>query len=134
MLESTAAAAAPEKDKGRAREGEGQQQPAAKLASSFPAGLRVLLVDDDPVCLMVIGQMLRACQYEGERPQKDELRCEQCEVCQILPHTCCFAVCTCSAAASALDQLRDKSHNFDLVLSDVYMPGEPASQPVGPDA
>lgn len=45
-----------------------QQQQANKqatLASSFPAGLRVLLVDDDPVCLMVIGQMLRACQYEG---------------------------------------------------------------------
>lgn len=42
--------------------------------------------------------------------------------------THCFipwpAVCTCSAATSALDQLRDKSHNFDLVLSDVYMPGE----------
>lgn len=45
-----------------------QQQQGSKkneLASSFPAGLRVLLVDDDPVCLMVIGQMLRACQYEG---------------------------------------------------------------------
>lgn len=69
MLESTAAAAAPEKDKGTGGE---QQQPAPKLASSFPAGLRVLLVDDDPVCLMVIGQMLRACQYEGEGPQKDE--------------------------------------------------------------
>jgi hypothetical protein len=45
-----------------------QQQQGSKkdeLASSFPAGLRVLLVDDDPVCLMVVGQMLRACQYEG---------------------------------------------------------------------
>jgi len=36
----------------------------------------------------------------------------------------CCTVCTCSAATKALDQLRDKSHNFDLVLSDVYMPGE----------
>jgi hypothetical protein len=34
------------------------------------------------------------------------------------------AVSTCQAATSALDQLRDKSHNFDLVLSDVYMPGK----------
>jgi CheY-like chemotaxis protein len=33
-------------------------------------------------------------------------------------------VCTCATAASALQQLRDKTHNFDLVLSDVYMPGE----------
>lgn len=34
------------------------------------------------------------------------------------------AVCTCATAAKALEQLRDKTHNFDLVLSDVYMPGE----------
>lgn len=33
------------------------------------------------------------------------------------------AVCTCATAAKALEQLRDKTHNFDLVLSDVYMPG-----------
>lgn len=32
-------------------------------------------------------------------------------------------VCTCATAATALEQLREKSHNFDLVLSDVYMPG-----------
>jgi hypothetical protein len=51
--EQTAAAAA-----GKETEQANQKQP-------FPAGLRVLLVDDDPVCLMVIGQMLRACQYEG---------------------------------------------------------------------
>lgn len=40
-----------------------------------------------------------------------------------LPHFA-TAVSTCQAATSALDQLRDKSHNFDLVLSDVYMPGK----------
>jgi response regulator of citrate/malate metabolism len=33
------------------------------------------------------------------------------------------AVLTCATAAAALEQLRDKSHGFDLVLSDVYMPG-----------
>lgn len=32
----------------------------------FPAGLKVLLVDDDPLCLKVIGQMLKCCKYEGE--------------------------------------------------------------------
>jgi hypothetical protein len=40
----------------------------------------------------------------------------------LVPLLC--AVCTCATAAKALEQLRDKSHNFDLVLSDVYMPGE----------
>jgi hypothetical protein len=32
---------------------------------NFPNGLRVLVVDDDPLCLKVIEQMLRRCNYEG---------------------------------------------------------------------
>lgn len=32
----------------------------------FPSGLRVLVVDDDPLCLKVVGHMLRRCNYEGE--------------------------------------------------------------------
>lgn len=32
---------------------------------NFPAGLRVLAVDDDPLCLKVIEQMLKRCSYEG---------------------------------------------------------------------
>lgn len=31
----------------------------------FPAGLRVLVVDDDPTCLMILNKMLKTCQYEG---------------------------------------------------------------------
>lgn len=31
----------------------------------FPAGLRVLVVDDDPTCLMILEKMLRTCHYEG---------------------------------------------------------------------
>lgn len=34
------------------------------------------------------------------------------------------AVTTCVNGATALGMLRDKSQHFDLVLSDVYMPGE----------
>ena len=33
---------------------------------SFPAGLRILLVDDDPLCLVVLERMLRQCNYEGK--------------------------------------------------------------------
>ena len=31
----------------------------------FPSGLRVLVVDDDPTCLKIVGGMLRKCNYEG---------------------------------------------------------------------
>lgn len=30
-----------------------------------PAGLKVLVVDDDPVCLMILETMLRQCNYTG---------------------------------------------------------------------
>ena len=31
----------------------------------FPAGLRVLVVDDDPLCLRIVEKMLKRCLYEG---------------------------------------------------------------------
>ena len=31
----------------------------------FPAGLKVLVVDDDPLCLKVVEHMLRRCNYQG---------------------------------------------------------------------
>lgn len=34
-------------------------------AEDFPSGLRVLLVDDDPLCLMIVEKMLRRCDYSG---------------------------------------------------------------------
>jgi hypothetical protein len=33
----------------------------------FPSGLRVLVVDDDPLCLLIVGKMLRRCNYLGAR-------------------------------------------------------------------
>ena len=32
----------------------------------FPVGMRVLAVDDDPVCLKVLETLLRRCRYHGE--------------------------------------------------------------------
>jgi hypothetical protein len=31
----------------------------------FPVGMRVLAVDDDPTCLMVLENLLQRCQYQG---------------------------------------------------------------------
>ena len=31
----------------------------------FPVGMRVLAVDDDPICLRLLETLLRKCQYHG---------------------------------------------------------------------
>ncbi|XVF43541.1 hypothetical protein PTKIN_Ptkin02bG0047900 [Pterospermum kingtungense] len=69
--------------------------PDVVISDQFPAGLRVLVVDDDVTCLRIVEQMLRRCLY---------------------------IVTTCSQAKVALNLLRERKGCFDLVLSDVYMP------------
>ncbi|XP_039145192.1 two-component response regulator ORR21-like isoform X3 [Dioscorea cayenensis subsp. rotundata] len=61
----------------------------------FPAGLRVLVVDDDVTCLRILEQMLQKCLYR---------------------------VTICCRAAKALSLLRERKGGFDVVISDVHMP------------
>ncbi|GMN35323.1 hypothetical protein TIFTF001_005228 [Ficus carica] len=61
----------------------------------FPVGMRVLAVDDDPTCLLLLETLLRRCQYH---------------------------VTTTSQAITALNLLRENKNMFDLVISDVHMP------------
>ncbi|CAM6024382.1 unnamed protein product [Sphagnum balticum] len=61
----------------------------------FPVGMRVLVVDDDRICLVVLEQMLRRCAYQ---------------------------VTTCWRATKALELLRANKDAFDVVISDVHMP------------
>ncbi|VVA97921.1 unnamed protein product [Arabis nemorensis] len=65
------------------------------VVEMFPSGLRVLVVDDDPTCLMILERMLRTCLYE---------------------------VTKCNRAEIALSLLRKNKHGFDIVISDVHMP------------
>ncbi|XP_075522471.1 two-component response regulator ORR21-like [Primulina tabacum] len=65
------------------------------VPEQFPAGLRVLVVDDDVVCLRVLEQMLRKCMY---------------------------SVTSCSQATVALKLLRERKGCYDIILSDVHMP------------
>nr|KYP57922.1 Two-component response regulator ARR2 [Cajanus cajan] len=65
------------------------------VSDQFPAGLRVLVVDDDPTCLMILEKMLRTCLYE---------------------------VTKCNRAETALSLLRESKNGFDIVISDVHMP------------
>ncbi|XP_059635466.1 two-component response regulator ORR24-like isoform X2 [Cornus florida] len=64
-------------------------------SDKFPVGMRVLAVDDDPTCLMLLDGLLRKCQY---------------------------LVTTTSQAKTALKMLRENRNRFDLVISDVHMP------------
>ncbi|XP_061370068.1 two-component response regulator ARR11-like isoform X2 [Gastrolobium bilobum] len=61
----------------------------------FPAGLRVLVVDDDPTWLKILEKMLKKCNYE---------------------------VTTCCLARHALNLLRERKDGYDIVISDVNMP------------
>ncbi|ERN01087.1 uncharacterized protein LOC18429163 isoform X1 [Amborella trichopoda] len=63
--------------------------------SSFPEGLRVLVVDDDHACLKVMEELLQSCKYE---------------------------VVTCSEATGALNKIRDGNGRFDVVLCNVHLP------------
>uniref|UniRef100_A0A7N0SXB7 Two-component response regulator n=1 Tax=Kalanchoe fedtschenkoi TaxID=63787 RepID=A0A7N0SXB7_KALFE len=64
-------------------------------ADKFPAGLRVLVVDDDPTWLKILEKMLKKCSYQ---------------------------VTTCGLAVDALAMLRENRNSFDIVISDVNMP------------
>ncbi|GMH01531.1 hypothetical protein Nepgr_003370 [Nepenthes gracilis] len=62
---------------------------------AFPAGLRVLVVDDELAWLKILEKMLKKCSYE---------------------------VTTCGLAREALKLLRERKDGFDIVISDVNMP------------
>lgn len=40
------------------------------VVEMFPSGLRVLVVDDDPTCLMILERMLMTCLYRGKIQSK----------------------------------------------------------------
>ncbi|KAG6410473.1 hypothetical protein SASPL_128534 [Salvia splendens] len=86
------------------RSGPGRRDSDLKLLScakmtvideNFPAGMRVLAVDDDPTCLKLLDTLLKKCGYN---------------------------VTTASQARVAWEMISENNDRFDLVISDVYMP------------
>ncbi|XP_042001219.1 two-component response regulator ORR24-like [Salvia splendens] len=65
------------------------------IDENFPAGMRVLAVDDDPTCLKLLDTLLKKCGYN---------------------------VTTASQARVAWEMISENNDRFDLVISDVYMP------------
>eukprot|EP01018_Ginkgo_biloba_P012551 Gb_15501 [translate_table: standard] len=68
-----------------------------QIENFSPKGLKILVVDDDPLCLMVLERMLRQCDYN---------------------------VTTCTRVSEAVSMVMENKDRFDLVMSDVYMPDE----------
>eukprot|EP00193_Tetraselmis_chui_P020925 CAMPEP_0177795074 /NCGR_PEP_ID=MMETSP0491_2-20121128/26015_1 /TAXON_ID=63592 /ORGANISM="Tetraselmis chuii, Strain PLY429" /LENGTH=678 /DNA_ID=CAMNT_0019317833 /DNA_START=295 /DNA_END=2334 /DNA_ORIENTATION=+ len=63
--------------------------------SNFPAGLRVLVADNDPASLQQVEKMLKKCSYK---------------------------VTLCSSGKNSLEILRKRREEFDLVLADANLP------------
>ncbi|KAL3535062.1 hypothetical protein ACH5RR_003523 [Cinchona calisaya] len=70
---------------------------------NFPVGMKVLAVDDDPICLKLLEVLLRKCQYH---------------------------VTTTNQARVALKVLRENRDIFDLVISTVHMPDMDGFKPL----
>nr|DAD18778.1 TPA_asm: hypothetical protein HUJ06_020241 [Nelumbo nucifera] len=77
---------------------EGERVPTAQSSKNktFPAGLRILTVDDDSTCLKIVEKMLQSLDYQVVAVQN---------------------------AIEALSILRERKGGFDLVLTDVHLPG-----------
>ncbi|RWW26149.1 hypothetical protein GW17_00009479 [Ensete ventricosum] len=97
----------------------------------FPVGMRVLAVDDDPICLRLLEALLRRCQYNGFPLYY--LEEEKLNLISLTTRSGaygimgCLSVCvpsvtTTDKAITALKLLRENKDKFDLVISDVHMP------------
>ncbi|RRT57493.1 hypothetical protein B296_00038057 [Ensete ventricosum] len=93
----------------------------------FPVGMRVLAVDDDPICLRLLEALLRRCHplyyLEEEKLNLVSLRTRS----GAYGIMGCLSVCvpsvtTTDKAITALKLLRENKDKFDLVISDVHMP------------
>uniref|UniRef100_A0A6N2N8Z3 Response regulatory domain-containing protein n=1 Tax=Salix viminalis TaxID=40686 RepID=A0A6N2N8Z3_SALVM len=85
----------------------------------FPIGMRVLAVDDDPTCLLLLETLLRRCQYNGFDYWRVILigTAGSSKVIAFV-----LLVTTTGQAITALNMLRENKNNFDVVISDVHMP------------
>ena len=104
------------------------------IAQLFPNGLRVLVVDDDPLCVIIMEKMLRRCNYIGAQswsartphraaapycaaaPPEGATRCPRRRWGRDSPSAPrAAAVTSCNRGSDALRMLRESTEPFDLV-------------------
>lgn len=91
------------------------------INDQFPSGLRILVVDDDTSCLFILEKMLLRLMYRGLILYQSFLLF--IDFLKKVHIFLLFVVTICSQADVALTILRERKDCFDLVLSDVHMPG-----------
>ncbi|KAK3018532.1 hypothetical protein RJ639_005098 [Escallonia herrerae] len=96
------------------------EQKSVEQNDRFPVGMRVLAVDADPTCLMLLDTLLRKCQYHGRISLSSLFFVSVFWF--ALSNGFTYAVTTTSQAVMALKMLRENRNMFDLVISDVHMP------------
>ncbi|CAL5385367.1 unnamed protein product [Camellia sinensis] len=77
--------------------------PQSRVNANFPEGLRVLVVDDNVVCLKLVAALLNKCHYKEDHgfPMNQ--------------------VTATTKATEALKMLRKKKEKYDIVITDVIM-------------
>ncbi|XP_048232916.1 two-component response regulator ORR26 [Ricinus communis] len=109
-----------------------EKVPSNTRTDAFPAGLRVVVVDDDPTWLSILERMLKRCSCEGTitdllRFIKDNYEfLNWIDAFQKDSNSSCGAseiVTTCCSARDVLALLRENRYGYDIVISDVIMPG-----------
>ncbi|KAI4304152.1 hypothetical protein MLD38_039702 [Melastoma candidum] len=68
----------------------------ALFHANFPSNLRVLLVDADVACLVILKKMLEDCSYQ---------------------------VIACQSGEEAIEKLRNNKEGFGIIMSNVWLPG-----------
>uniref|UniRef100_A0A0D3A2Q8 Two-component response regulator n=1 Tax=Brassica oleracea var. oleracea TaxID=109376 RepID=A0A0D3A2Q8_BRAOL len=93
-----------------------------QAVDQFPVGMRVLAVDDDQTCLLILETLLHRCQYHG--PLLSLLLFSVILLRNdALDFDLAFGfVTTTDKAQTAVELLRENKNKFDLVISDVDMP------------
>ncbi|CAL5345246.1 unnamed protein product [Camellia sinensis] len=83
--------------------------PQSRVNANFPEGLRVLVVDDNVVCLKLVAALLNKCRYKGFGDWAED---------HVFPIN---QVTVTTKATEALKMLRKNKESYDIVIIDVIM-------------
>jgi two-component response regulator (ARR-B family) len=95
----------------------------ALFDDKFPEGMRILVVDDNPVCLKVLEVFLHCCKYKRELESPSPPFPQYIRINGHVIFISMVTATTVMDARTALSMLRNGGEEqFDLVITNVHMP------------